>query len=73
MKLPFLYLKPIHRLEKPDSWGQRLHGSRIPRTMDPESEHGGRYRVGVGSGYVLPIESGFLHPKPIRRLEKHDS
>ncbi len=28
----------------------------MQKNMDPESEHGNRYRVGVGSGYVLPIE-----------------
>ncbi len=43
--------------------------------MNPESQHGTctGYGVGVGSGYVLSIEIGFLDLKLIHRLEKYDS
>ena len=33
------------------------------RTVDTESGHGSKFGVDVGSGYVLPIESGFSGPQ----------
>ena len=64
LKLFFFYLKPAYRLEK-----NRIRGlsgrpaSRVPRTVDPESEHGIRYGRGwVGPDYVLLIEIGFDGP-----------
>ncbi len=73
LKWDFLHLKRIHRLKKHDSWPQLLHGSRIPRNVDPESEHGTKYRVGMSLGMFCRLKLGFLHLKLIHRLEKHDS
>ncbi len=47
------------------------HGSR-ELWIDPESQNGTRYAVGVGSGNDLPIELGFPGRKLIHRPEKHD-
>ena len=66
------YGKPIHRLEKSDSWPQRFCVSEIQRIVDPESEHGSRYRVGMGLAMFPRLKSGFLDLKPIHLLENHD-
>ncbi len=77
LKSGFIDHEAIRRLEKYNSWAGRgvgglVGGSQIRRSVDPESQHGTRYGVGVGPGYVLPIKWCFLDFKPIH-LQKHDS
>ena len=61
------------RYTNPAARENTIRGSRIPRTLEQESEHGSRYAVGGGPGYILPIEMGFCGPTASKKHDLWDS